>query len=165
MEQQPVASEQYFKSLSITYYILITGQILLLISAFASQCFIETIVTSYKVQGIITISMSFLAVLGFFISKFSFKKDLQKISEELDLMQKMRNYKSTLVKKYAMLEVISLCASVATFLTGESIFLTFSLIIVLLFFIDKPSAIRAAKDLALSPQDSLRIQKPDETIA
>ena len=165
MEQQLVASKQYFKTLSIMYYVLIAGQILLIIIAFASQYFMEKIITSYKIQGMITILMSFLAVLGFFASKFLFRNDLKKISAEPELRQKMQNYKLALIKKYGMLEFISFCAAIATFLTGESIFLTFSLIIVLLFFIDKPSAIRAAKDLVLSPEDSLRIQKPDELIA
>jgi hypothetical protein len=165
MEQQPVTSKQYFKTLSIIYYTFIVGQILLIIIAFTSQYFMEKIITSYKIQGMITILMSFLGVLGFFAGKFLFKNDLKKISAEASTEQKMQSYKSALIKKYSMLEFISLCAAIATFLTGENIFLTFSLIIVLLFFIDKPSAIRAAKDLALSPEDSLRIQKPDEMIA
>lgn len=165
MEQQFVTSKQYFKTLSTIYYVLIAGQILLIIIAFASQYFIEKIITSHKIQGMITILMSFLGVLGFSASKFLFKNDLKKISAETSTRQKMKNYKSALIKKYSMLEFISFCAAIATFLTGESIFLTFSLIIILLFFIDKLSAIRAAKDLALSPEDSLRIQKPDEIIA
>ncbi len=164
MEQQSVASKQYFKTLSIIYYVLIAGQISLIIIAFASQYFMEKIITSYKIQGMITILMSFLSVLGFFTSKFLFKSDLKKILAESGLRQKMQSYKSALIKKYNILEFISFGAATATFLTGENIFLTFSLIIVLLFFIDKPSAIRAAKDLVLSPEDSLRIQKPDEII-
>ena len=113
----------------------------------------------------ITILMSFLATLGFFTGKFLFANELKKKSAKSDLMQKMQHYKSALIKKYCMLEFVSFCATIATFLTGESIFLTFSLIIILLFFIDKPSVIRATKELGLSVEDSLKIQKPDEIIA
>ncbi|MDR0368187.1 MAG: hypothetical protein LBH82_03485 [Bacteroidales bacterium] len=166
MEQQEVTSKQYFKTLSAVYYILIVGQGLWTVIAFASQYVTaERIITSHKTQGMFTILISFLAVSGFFVSKFLYNNSLRKISANANLKQRMHCYKPALIGKQILLSFVSLCAAMAAFLTGENIFLVFSLIIILLFFMDKPSAVRAARDLTLSPEDSLRVQNPDEIIA
>lgn len=165
MEQQLITSKKYFKTLSLIYYLLIIGQTLLIIFAFIFQHLSKEIVISHKTQGIMTISISLIAFLSFSIGKFLFKNKLRKLIIEPNLTKKMQGYRSALIEKYTILLLASCCAIVATFITRDDIFLIFSLLFTLLFFIDKPSVIRAAKDLDLSPENTLKIKNSDAIIA
>jgi hypothetical protein len=50
-------------------------------------------------------------------------------------------------------------------LTKEETFLSLSILLILLLFVDKPSPVKAAKDLELHSADAQTISNPDKVIA
>jgi hypothetical protein len=49
-------------------------------------------------------------------------------------------------------------------LTKEETFLSLSILLILLLFVDKPSPVKAAKDLELHSADAQTISNPDKVI-
>ena len=164
MENQPVTSKQYFRALSIIYYALMIGPLIFVGVVLFLKSEIALNINP-KLEFIITFITPVVVVVGFFFSRSFFKNQLEKIKRENDLILKMQKYRSALIIKYSILEFCLLIPAIATLLTENTIFLVFSIIVALLFFVDKPSAIRAARELELHPDDVQRLYNPDEIIA
>ena len=163
--KQPITSKQYFKALTILFYALIVGQVMMIIIAFFSPYFFEKFIFSAKEQMYLALLVSFVCVLGFSSAIAIFKNNLKRLSQKENLIEKMQKYRTLIVIKYAILEGCSFCAAIVTLLTGETILLTFSILMLMLVFIDKPSNYKAIKDLQLSGEDAQKIQNPEEIIS
>ena len=163
--KQQVTSKQYFKTLTILFYALIIGQIIMIGIAFLSPFFLEKTIVTAKLQMYIILLVSFICIFGFSSVRAVFKNKLKQLSQKKDLVEKMQKYQNLTIAKYATLEGCSFCAAIATFLTGDTILLTFSLLMLMLIFVDKPSCYKAMKDLNLSSEDARKIQNPEEIIS
>jgi len=162
---QPITSKQYFRTLTIIFYALIVGQIMMIAVAFFSPYFMGEVIANAKEQMYITLGVSFICVLGFSVSRAIFKNKLKRLSQQENLAEKMHKYLSLNITKYAIFEGCSFCAAIATLLTGETILLTFSILMLMLVFVDRPSNYKAIKDLQLSREDAQKIQNPEEIIS
>ena len=163
--KQPLTSKQYFKALTIIFYALIAGQIAFMLIAFFSPYFFEKLILSDKEQMYAALLVSFICVFGFSFSRLYFKKSLNRLIQQENLIEKMQKYQRLIVIKYAAWETPSICAIIAAFLTGNTIFLTFSILLILLLFVDKPSKEKAIKELCLSGEDAQKINTPSEIIS
>ena len=163
--KQSITSKQYFQTLTILFYALIIGQVIFMIITFFSPYFFEKLILSDKEQMYLALGVSFLCVLGFSISRAIFKNGLKRLSQKGNLIEKMYKYRNLNIAKYAISEGCSMCAIIAAFLTGNTIFLTFSILLILLIFVDKPSKEKAIKELYLSGEDAQKIQNPLEIIS
>ena len=161
---QAITSKQYFRTLTIIFYALIVGQIMMIAVAFISPYLYEKIITDTKEQMYITLGVSFICVFGFSVGRAIFKNKLKRLSQQEDLAEKMHKYMSLNITKYAIFEGCSFCAAIAALLTGETILLTFSILMLMLVFIDRPSNYKAIKDLQLSAEEGQKIQNPGEVI-
>ena len=161
---QPITSKQYFRTLTIIFYALIVGQIMMIAVAFISPYLYEKIITDTKEQMYITLGVSFISVFGFSVSRAIFKNKLKRLSQQGDLAEKMHKYMSLNIAKYAIFEGCSFCAAIAALLTGETILLTFSILMLMLVFVDRPSNYKAIKDLQLSAEEAQKIQNSGEII-
>ncbi|MDR0603239.1 MAG: hypothetical protein LBG80_02920 [Bacteroidales bacterium] len=166
MKTKAITSRQYFKKLITVYYVSLISLALFVITTGVFFVMEEERIDKIKpVAKIFYVLMPLLAIIGYFCNKIVFKRDLDKLQYKDDLTEKMRGYRSALILKYAFLIIPSLAATVISLITREETFLSLSILLILLLFVDKPSPVRAAKDLALQSSDAQTINNPDKIIA
>ena len=153
--QQTVKS--YFMALQIVYFALIAGQ---LIFAFLSFYLIRSGLfdgEQAELRNIFIYIVPVFVVGGLFISHLLFKSFLNNAKGKKSLFDKLTNYRSALIIRFALLEGPSFFAIVVYLLTGDYLFLGMSGLIVLVFFTLKPSVERAINDLELNSEETRRI--------
>jgi hypothetical protein len=165
MKTKEITSRQYFKRLTIIYYVSIISLTTFVITTGAFLVMEEERVDKFKpATKIFYVLMPLLAVVGYFCNRIVFKRDLNKLKYKDDLIEKMRGYRFAVIMKYAFLTIPSLAASFISLLTKEETFLSLSILLILLLFVDKPSPVKAAKDLELHSADAQTISNPDKVI-
>ncbi len=167
MNSKELTSKEYFKSLTVIHAALLFGQILFGGVAFGLN-------TSGQLQlgeelkdltSIFNILIPFLVIGGVFGSTLLSKNRLKTIREKKDLKEKLGDYRTLQVLKLALLEVPSFFALVCYLVTGNFMFLAFSAIIIVVFFINRPSKARAIYELELNSEEKALIDEDDAVIA
>jgi hypothetical protein len=106
-----------------------------------------------------------LVIAGYACSKLVFKRSLDKLNYKNDLITKMQGYRRALITKYIFLTLSSLLSTATSLVTGGMTFLALSLLMILLLFREKPSPIKAARDLQLHSENAQIISNRDKIIA
>ncbi len=164
MKTKDITSRNYFKSLKIVYYVSIIELLLFLAIAVLLSFIAPHHTENIRLIKISSFVIPTIVVLGFLCSKTLFKRKLEKLKYENDLKLKMEGYRSALIIKYLSLKVPAFIAILASILTGEMIFLTLSVLLILMLFIEKPSPIKAARDLELNSENTQIIANPNKII-
>jgi hypothetical protein len=109
----------------------------------------------------------FLAIAGglsILASPLIFNSKL-KIARKKDVLsEKMGDYRAALVVRYALLEGPSFCGLVFFLLTGYYLLLAFSLLIIAIFVLIKPTIQKAETDLKLNPDEVRKINDPEMVV-
>jgi hypothetical protein len=162
METTKQNSKDYFKAMDIMFFALLAGQFMFAL-----------IVLIFSQMGIIaggfdiSVTNIFIGVLIVFIgsclfaSNFVFKNKLKSIDAMAPLSNKMAEYRSASIIKWALLEGPSFLAIIFTFLTGNLIFLGFSGLVMIYFFTMKPGAEKAANEMGLDYEEKQRLTDPE----
>jgi len=158
-------SRDYFRSLQIVYYALIAGQVFFCaVSYFLNQT--GKMDTGMKDRrDIFLVIVPLFVIGGFLSSRFIFKTRLTAIKNQDNLIAKMTDYRGALIIKYALLEGPSFFAIVVFLLTGDYLFLGLSGLIIVYFFLIRPTPETAVNDLELSIMEVQLINDPDCEIA
>jgi hypothetical protein len=99
----------------------------------------------------------FLAVVGLISSISTFRIRLRVARSEPVLIEKLTEYRSALIIRYAIIEGVSIFSIVISMVTGKLLYLGIAAILVLYFLALAPTAERVAHDLELTPDDKLKI--------
>lgn len=94
-----------------------------------------------------------LVIGGVLGSVIVFRNKLTSIKEIVDIQQKITQYRATQIVRWALLEVPSFFAIIAYILTGETMFASVSVAIIILFSLTFPSKARIEKDLELTLEE------------
>ena len=81
-----------------------------------------------------------------------------------DLGQKLIDYRSATITRFALVEAPSLFAIVTYFLTSDILFLFYTGLSLVLFFYNRPTPEKTAEDLNLDPTERVKINNPDSNI-
>ena len=158
-------SKEYFRSTLVLYYALMMG---LVISFIVVLLLGVTILKPMVDQDIKNILFAFTAVAalgGLLASHYLFKQRLKAIKEKQILTEKMADYRSALVIKWALVEAPVFTALIFCFITCDPIFLGIALAIIIYFSTLKPSKERAIKELELSLGEEQQVNNPEAIIA
>ena len=165
IDTRPQTSKEYFKALQIVYYALIAGQVLFGLLAFY---LIQTRLFDGDQKELRDIFIYIVPVFvagGLFGSGILFKSRLNLAKEKTSLYEKMSDYRSALIVRYALLEGPSFFGIVVFLITGDYLFLGMSGLIIAVFFTLMPTANRAVNDLELSANDTHTINDPNGVIS
>ncbi len=165
MDTKPQTSKEYFKALQIVYFALIAGQVLFGLLTFY---LIQTGLfdgDQKELRNIFIYIVPVFVVGGLFGSSILFKKGLNSAKEKTSLYEKMSDYRSTLIVRYALLEGPSFFGIVVFLITGDYLFLGMSGLIIAVFFTLMPTVNRAVNDLELSVHDTHTVNDPNGVIA
>lgn len=137
-------SGQFF-FLLITFYLHYSGQFTLVDSSLTNALMI---VAPFIVMG------------GLSAAFFVVKNQLGAIKKSGNLKEKLTRYRATMILKYALLEGPSFFAIVCYLLTSHYLFPFLAGMIMLVFFINRPSAEKAMEELELSQEEIKQMNDP-----
>lgn len=153
MQIQPT-SQDYFRSLTILHAALMLGQILLAIIFYFVFNADKEPVFGVEAAGQSWVYIAGGAtIFGVLASAQLFGMQIKKWREEKDLSAKLAGYRSALITRYALLEMPSLLALIGYFLTNNLLTLIFTGLILILFFIYRPTKEKLITELELSPAE------------
>ncbi|QDH78688.1 hypothetical protein FKX85_06420 [Echinicola soli] len=163
MKTQPQTSKAYFNNLTMLHRMLLVVQI----AFFAAAYFLtdRSTVSNEELNSLFTYLIPVLVLAGIAGSNLLFRKQLAKLIETSELKAKLIGYLSSLMIKYALLEIPSMLSIVAYFITANYLFLGMAVVVLVVFILDRPSMGKAITDLRLSGIERQKVENPNEEIA
>jgi len=144
------------KVLPIIHLALLIGQVL-----FCLVVYNITTQKGFSLDGsadpFVYVSLAF-TLGGFTAGNLLFKKQLQKITPESTLSQKIASYQTACIIRAALLEGPSLFSIVAYMLSGNLFFLTVSCAIILYFLFIRPTKNKIVNDLSLNYDEKAELE-------
>lgn len=95
---------------------------------------------------------------------FIFKQSLASVYQNLSLREKLMKYQTALLIRSACLELPGLFGAVAALITGDNSFLLFTAIIIVLFFLFRPTKYSITNDLNLSQSERTILENPQSPL-
>jgi hypothetical protein len=95
---------------------------------------------------------------------FIFKQSLASVNQNLSLKDKLVKYQTALLIRSACLELPGLFGAVAALITGDNSFLLFTAIIIVLFFLFRPTVYSITNDLNLSQGERTILENPQSPL-
>ena len=157
-------SKQYFQTLTILFFAMLTGQVLFIFIALYLIIGKQIIIDS-SLQSILTYLVPIFIIGSILIGQMIYKSFLSRLKLKRNLMEKMNGYKSALILKLAFIEGATLFAIVSYILTGDILFIAIAGISILYNLTLKPNISKIAIDLELNTLEKKQIEDPEETIA
>jgi len=158
-------SQEYFKLMQIIYFALITGQIIFAIISFYLSNTGNFDFSTKELDKIFIYIVLIFVVGGFSGSTLFFRYKLSRIKNKTSLIEKMTEYRSALIIRYALLETPSFFSLIAYLLTGNILFLGLSAIIILFFLTIKPTKNRTIFELKLNVNERQTINNNNAIIS
>ncbi len=155
-----LTSKEYFKTTLRVYLAILAGQIAFAsISLFLVQS--RTLNNQDKdLSGIFIYMVIFFVIYSVIAGNLFFKNKLQKCKNYKTLNEKLSNYRSALIIRYAMLEGASFFTIVAYLVTWELFYLGFAALIIIVFLMIKPSPKKIISDLELNATEQMKLNDP-----
>lgn len=163
METKPQTSKQYFTTLSIIHFALVAGQVLFMGVLLYMQSNGGTEVESGADTSFMLIAT--LAMAGILVGMFITRNRLASIEQGSELKDKLAQYSTTLIIKYALLEGPSLVALVFFLQSGNYYLLGISAFLIIFLIINRPTKEKALSDLPLSHKERTLIEDSNAIIA
>jgi hypothetical protein len=162
--KKPVSSKNYLLTLNLISF----AQMLTLVVFSGVVLFLKNTDQITLDEGLAHL---FLYIVPLFViaslaaAYFIFDMMLGKVNSALPLKQKLIRYQVAYIIRTAVLEVSGLLGAVAALITGEIYFLSAPLLIILIFFLLRPSAHHIAADLKLSIAERDLLQDPQAFVS
>ncbi|MCF8297420.1 MAG: hypothetical protein K9J13_07765 [Saprospiraceae bacterium] len=147
----------YFKSLKIIHIALVIGISFFGIFAFIIHYNKLMEVDSPELSSMFGFIVPIFFVGGIAASFILFKRKINSIKFKPKFSDKMFEYRSALILRYALLEGPAFFSLVIYLLLGEWIFLVYAAIIIIIFLTIKPTFEKAVIDLELSPEEQEKL--------
>ncbi len=165
MAIQKITSRQYFKTARVIHMALVVG-IVLFASVASFSMSGQDMTTGYDSKAnMFYILVGFLGLWGLFGGEYIFKIQLKRAKSQPQLTQKMVQYQSANIIKYALIEGVALFSIVAALMTSSVWFLIFAGFLVLVLASYYPSVEKAIRDLELNNDEKKQVNNPDAYIS
>ena len=164
MENLSLTVKSYFKTLNLIYIAMVAGQIIFgLVAYFLLQS------TKFEsefpdMRDVFIYIVPIFVLGGIFGSTAVFTKTIFNARSLENLSDKLIEYRSALVMKYALLEGPSFFAIVIYLLTGDTVFLGMAGLILMVFILNRPGIAKAEMDLALDADEKLNLENPNHIL-
>lgn len=159
-------SKTYFTKLTIIHAALLMGQVIFIAVSFFlinSGSFVLD-EGSEDLRGIFIFIVPMIVISAIAAAMIIPKSRLTAMREKSNLREKLNDYLSNTIIKFALMEGPSLFAIVAYLLTGDILFLGLSAVVIVVFILERPSKQRLYMDLALSPEEKNTLDDPNAVI-
>jgi len=164
MPPKPQTSKEYFSRLTIVHATLLLTQVMFAAIAYYLIS-TEQFNSTNELVGILKIIAPTLVFAGFLGSNFLSKAQLKSIRQKPALKDKLQAYLPALLIKWALLETPSLFSIVCFLLTADYFFLGLACLVMVIFFINRPTTSSTALDLELSVVEKQLIENPNAIVS
>lgn len=148
----------YFKNLSMLYYALLAGQVMFLL--IVTGLTVGGIVEGYEdLESIFLYAVPALLIGSVLFSNKIYKRRLPEIAANLNLEDRLIQYRGLSILRFALIEGSVLFAIIAFFITGSNPMALFAAAGILFFISLRPTKEKIIQDLQLSGGE---IDKLDE---
>lgn len=153
---------QGFRSLITVHMALFMGQVLFALVAFGVVFFGGGSAASLReYSSVLVIVVSVAGSGAYFLSSSVFQKKLGQIKiDQKSISEKVENYRSACISRWALLEFAAILSTILFLMTHNYIILTIAVILIGLFFKTKPSLEKAATELGISETEIQQLDKP-----
>lgn len=166
MQPNPQTSKEYFKVLSVLHAALLGTQLLFaLVAVYLSMDGQFGGDDLGEFNSIFRFVVPVVIVGAVFGSSVLFKMQMKSIRVKPELKDKLNDYRTASLIRYAMLEAPSMFALVSYLLTANFIFLGYAGLIIVVFVLSRPSPESTANDLELNQGDKAKIMDPNSVVA
>ena len=160
-----INSKEYFRTLNLIYYGQLSAMILLASMAYyliqQGNVGPENNDLAISFQKIIMIVIPLSLGAGYIL----FRILLRSLKPEMPLIYKMKKYFSANLIRSAFLEIPGLFVSVVAILTAHTFFLLIVPLILILFFLFRPTRSVIAQELGLSTEERAKFEDPKAIIS
>ena len=163
-QSEEQTSKYYFYSLNIIHLGLTLGQILFAVVVYFLFASGQRGAGDAELNETFQMIVPFLILGGVTGGMLLTRNRLESIRAKNDLKEKMIDYRSTLMLKYALWEAPSLISIIGYLMTGNLFYLGLSAVVIGLFLLNRPTRDRAASELELSPSERAAIENPTTVI-
>lgn len=126
----------------------------------------STPIQEYKdIQGDIAIYIfPLIGLMGFLSSMYMFKALTKNVENKPSLQEKLANFQSASLIRYALLEGPALLNLVWFSTTGNLLFLTVAGVLILLLFLQRPTKLKIDRELQLKGEHKRQFNRMDDPI-
>lgn len=153
MDTKPQTPKESLASIKIVYYALVGGQVFFALVAYFLLNNYALELAGKDLKDVFIYIVPLFVVGGFAVGNILFKSKLITARIKPSLSEKLLDYRSALLIRYALLEGPSFLAIMVYLLTGYILFLAMAALVIAMFFTITPSIDRAVNDLELTPND------------
>lgn len=153
---------QYFRALQILFFALLAGQILVAATVYMvyEPATLENPDAKLYIDlfGVFALAM---AGLAFFLNR----KKLETARQQTDMKQKLADYRTACILKWALIEGATIMSVVLFFVTGKTNFLGIASVLIVYFATQFPSRQRLVRELDLSVSERMMLDDPNAMVA
>lgn len=165
MPIQPQTSRDYFKSISLLYFVLLVWQIVILSILFYMRNYSWDIWAMSESDDLYIITAVWVSIASILGTIFLSRTKLHEICENTQLREKLSLYKTLAVIKFALLEGWTINALVLYFVSWSNILLVLSIIMILIFALNIPMKEKIMASINLTWEHLLKLENPEEIVA
>jgi len=163
METQTLTVGNYFKANIIIHVAMVMGLVFFLLVSFLLQKNSFGTIGGNLSKSAVYIT-PIIALIGLFGSASLFKRKLNGCRTKQHLNEKLTEYRSALILKFAIIEGTTFILIIFYFLTGEFIILSAAGLLIIVFTTYIPTKAKLINDLALSFTDRQILDDPNTEI-
>lgn len=150
MQNNNAKSKEYFTVLKVIFVGMIFSQLIML---FVSLLIFSNIQPNLELNSILEIIVTLLFAVAIGITYIFTKQKMKSITEKKDLSEKLSEYRTLFIMKFAILEMPSILGIVSYILTGNNLFLIYTVLIILVFIVNYPSKVRIASEIGITESE------------
>jgi len=165
MSTSQLTSKEYFRMLNILFYALIAGQVIFALVIVYLKLTGVSLNNFPEYKQTLLYAFPFIVLAGIYASQAVYKSKLVPIKAKTDLREKMSDFRTACIIRWALLEVPGSLSLIICFLTGDLLFIAVAAIVIGYFLMIRPSIEKTIIDLELDFEDQTKINNPDEIIA
>jgi hypothetical protein len=164
MDEFKLTSGGYLRSVKIVLYSLVAGLVLFALIVFFLNSIDALGNNTTDLKNTFLLLIPVFVVGGLIASRVAFRKRLETIDRSSGLSTKLSDYRSALIVQFALLEGPAMLATIASLVTGEMLFLLFTVFIIGYFLTAIPGKEKIIRDLNLDLKEEAILNDPDHEI-
>jgi hypothetical protein len=148
--------QTFLKTITIIHSALLIGQVLFGVVTFYITN--STVINLNPAGDVYFYIVPLFFVIGMLAGSFIFKQHVAKLADKNALPEKLSDYQTALIIKYALTEGTSLFGIVVYLLTGNLLYLIFTGLNILYFIWMRPTKDKIEEDMNLSYEDKIAME-------
>lgn len=160
----PMKVRSYFQTITIIHSALIVGPLLFAIAAYYLVSTSNQVHSSSEEDQIFLIIVPLFALGAIIGGMFLAKQQLEATKQKESLREKLSGYQTILIIKSALLEGSAFFAIAAYLITESTVYMGIAAILILLLFMNRPTALKIITELELNQKEREVLENPDATI-